>query len=216
MEVIKTHLKQRGIALLLALMMVTFMALLVVFASGISTGQLRLAGSSSDSGRAFGAADAGIEYALSRINLGLAVGQDAATCKCGTTWCPAVASAFTSKAEYCVTADDVLKPKKITAVGRTTDTKIRRSIEVLVPVFAAVNGFDTFCLTGVASQNLNTYCTGKGYAGATGLAGDAGGFGCNSDAAAAIVFRTKDDLIPPGNFIVTLSAAKSYVVQCYK
>ncbi len=198
--------KQRGVALLLSLMMIAFIVLLVVFVSSIGSGQLRFAGSSTDSTRAFSAADAGIEYALSRINLGLTVGQDAASCKCGAAWCPT--PELTSSSVYCITADDTAKPKKITAIGRTTDTSIRRSIEVVLPAFGAVNGFATFCTSGVSTLNLNTFCTTNVYAGATGIVGFAPGVcGVNQFPVSSIA-RT--------DIALTTLAGNYYVVQCYK
>lgn len=164
-------LHERGVALLLALMMVTFILLIAVFVASLSSGQLRLAGSSGDSSRAFAAADAGIEYALRQVSLALPVGQDAATCKCGAAWCPASPPTFSSNAEYCVTADNPSSPRKITAVGRTTDTGIRRSLEIVLPgVLAAVGQLQTICFAGNGSaQSPNSMCITQSYFGGTGL-----------------------------------------------
>ena len=204
--------KQSGISLLLALMLVSFTILLVVFAASIGAGQIRFTGSSADSTRAFAAADTGIEYALSRINLGLAVGQDAASCQCGATWC-AASSGFTSNEEYCVTADNPSSPRKITAVGRTTDTKIRRSVEILVPAFAAVNIFNTFCVNGVITLTLNAECVARGYAGATGMMGTST-VSCNSVMSAS-VGRTVDNA-GANVTLAGLGAGNYYTYQCYK
>lgn len=205
MEIAKPK-KQRGIALLLSLMMVGLVLLLAVFISSLSSGQLRFAGSSADSSRAFSAADAGIEYALSRINLSLPVGADISSCKCGVTWCPA--AALSSKTQYCVTADNPAQPRKITAIGYTTDTNIRRSLEVMLPAFAAVGGFATFCTNGVSSLNLNTFCTTNAYAGATGLIGfGAGSCGTNQFPVSALA-RT--------DVTLTTASGNYYNVQCYK
>src|SRR3990167_6594742 len=142
----KAFLRQKGMALLLSIMMVTLILLLAVFVSSISTGQIRFTGSSTDSARAFSAADAGIEYAMSRINLGLAVGGSTDPCACGANPAVCPSAVLSSNTKYCVTADNPVSPRKITAVGVTTDTSIRRSLEVMVPAFAAVNTFATICV----------------------------------------------------------------------
>ena len=204
--------KQSGISLLLALMLVSFTILLVVFAVSIGVGQIRFTGSSADSARAFTAADAGIEYALSRVNLGLVVGQDTSSCQCGATWC-AASSGFASNEEYCVTADNPSSPRKITAVGRTSDTKIRRSLEIVLPAFAAVNTFNTFCASGVISLTLNTECIARGYAGAAGMMGY-NSIGCNNIMTAQ-TGRTVDNT--GANVTLTgLLAGNYYGYQCYK
>jgi len=204
--------KESGISLLLALMLVSFTILLVVFAASIGAGQIRSTGSSADSARAFTAADTGIEYALSRINLGLAVGQDASSCQCGATWC-AASSGFASNEEYCVTADNPSSPRKITAVGRTTDTKIRRSLEILLPAFAAVNTFNTFCINGVTTLNLNAECVNRTYAGATGVMGTSA-TSCNS-AMSSLVGRTVDNA-GVNTTLTGLASGNFYTYQCYR
>ena len=203
---------QKGVALILALMMVSFMLLLVIFASSIGAGQLFFAGSTTDSSRAFGAADAGIEYALSRINLGLVVGEDAASCKCGAGWCPA--TALDSKTQYCVTADNSARPRKITAIGRTTDTSIRRSLEVVLPTFAAVNTFSTICFDGDGSvQSPNTMCASQAYAGGTGMVGIST-FDCTAASGGSII-NPASTLARSDRTFPTVGT-NYYLTQCYK
>jgi Tfp pilus assembly protein PilX len=216
--------KQKGIALMLAIVMVSFVLLVVIFSSAISSGQLKFTSGQNDSTRAFSAADTGIEYALSRINLKLPVGQDASTCGCdalnalGSTWCPS-GMPLSSNAEYCVMVDNPATPRKITAVGRTTDTKIRRSLEVLVPAYAAGgNTFNTFCVAGGANLVPNTVCTGLGYAGATGLTGTSAGNCAAADYATAqktaLIISTVDNAGANRSF--TTLGTNYYAVQCFK
>ncbi|MDO8557981.1 MAG: hypothetical protein Q7S09_02175 [bacterium] len=204
--------KQRGVALLLALMMTAFIVLLVVFVSSIGSGQLRFAGSSTDSTRAFSAADAGIEYALSRINLGLVVGQDAASCKCGAGWCPS--TPLSSNVQYCVTADNPSRPKKITAIGRTTDTSIRRSIEVVLPAFGIVNQMATICFDGTGSvESPNSMCAAQTYAGATGVIGVTS-TDCTGASGASLI--SPASTLARSDRTFTTVSTNFYVVQCYK
>lgn len=204
--------KQKGISLILALMMVTLVMFIVSFASSLSVGQLKFTGSSTDSSRAFTAADAGIEYALSRIDMGLAVGDNATSCQCGVTWCPS--TPLESNAQFCVTADNPSSPRRVTAVGRTTDTHIRRSLEILLPVFAAVDTLQTVCFDGDGSaQSLNTICTNVGYSGATGMVG-INTFECTASPAAAL--NDSPTRIARSDRVFTTGGTNYYSVQCYQ
>jgi hypothetical protein len=96
-------------------------------------------------------------------------------------------------------------------VGRTTDTKIRRSLEVAVPalVQAAVNSFYVICQDGTgANVILNSVCTGGGYLGATGVYGYTAGSLCaaKSGGASRVTFTDQG---------VLLTAGTGYYVQCY-
>lgn len=205
--------KQQGVSLLLALMMVTLIVFLVVFVSAISTGQLRLSGSAVDSSRAFSAADAGIEFALSRINSGLSVGDTVASCGCDSgAWCPS--TKFSSNAQYCVIADNPAQPRKITAIGRTTDTNIRRSLEIIVPVYAAMGTVSTICYDGDGSvQSPNSMCTSQTYNGATGMIGVTAS-DCMAASGGAIV--SMNSSIARSDRTFTTVGSSYYLVQCYK
>jgi len=214
--------KSRGVALLLSLMLVTLIVLLVLFVAVITTSQLKLAGSSTDSSRAFAAADAGIEWVLSRINLGLAV--DGSTGRlCGSGWWPA-SPGLASRTQYCVTVDNPTKPTRVTAIGRTIDTGIRRSLEVILPVYAAVNVVKTICWQGSGTTiTLDAICQSSGdqgrpYLGSTGVYSAGAN---NSNCTTAKPWGpTGGTELTIGSSELTPSAAwlsaRAYLVQCYK
>lgn len=204
--------ESRGVALLLSLLLVTLITMLVLFVAAIATSQVRLAGSSVDSSRAFAAADAGIEYALSRINLQLRVDR-----LCSDGWYPR--PPLSSGTEYCLTVDNAFRPTRVTAVGRTTDTGIRRSLEVILPVFAAVNGMGAICVAGPRTGTLDDFCSaapGPGSAnfrGATGLIGiGAGACGSSSaDSRLAITFDAGGSGVS-----YTVGGSAFWIIQCYQ
>ncbi|MBI4919734.1 hypothetical protein HY838_00300 [Candidatus Azambacteria bacterium] len=72
-RIIKNIRGEKGIALLITVVIISAVLLMVVFISNIVITQLRLAGDIADSAAAIYAADSGIEWQLYRIRKGVAV-----------------------------------------------------------------------------------------------------------------------------------------------
>lgn len=144
--------KSKGVALILSVIILTAVLAIALTAGKVFTDKLKMSRNTSDSMKAYYAAESGIEYALYRIKNSLEI---EASYKCNadmTNW-QTIDGAF-----YCLKQEGDL----IKAIGKAGGTK--RGIEVALAAGTSEFGV----INNVSSGSPNTACEAAGYTASTG------------------------------------------------